>query len=237
MPPCPFPARSDNSYRWRSNWADAQEATFAGGEQVRQLVEEQGPGFQERQIHNDPRWIGNVVAPTPAPGASERATTPDTSTGPRHRRWGDSDVKEEADLQRALDLSAADQTDPPLVGPFDTQVAPPAAAGDSPGGAAVELGPWKNYKGGNDQPIPVPDYFPRPQTRRANSREGDPRGGTGRKRSVSFGDSRGRNREPRQRQQPPLSILRSPPAAPAPSGNLPGLADSSPEQRKRTQDF
>ena len=55
MPECPFPARSDYPHRWRGNWADAQEASFAEDEQVRQLVEEQGPGFQERQIHNDSR--------------------------------------------------------------------------------------------------------------------------------------------------------------------------------------
>ena len=132
MPACPFPARSEVPY-WRNPDFESQGGSFAAEDRERQLVEEQGSKFRERQLHLDPRRVGNRTAPTPASGASEQATTPDTSGGPRNRRWGDSDTKEEADLQMAIDLSNADQLDPPLAGPYDQycyryQVAPPAAA-------------------------------------------------------------------------------------------------------------
>ena len=138
-----------------------------------------------------------------------------------------------------------------MLGKFDVAwETPPAAAGTPPSGEAVESGSWATYNRKSTErtsPIPVPSLSPRPQTRRAYSREPGPREEPGsRKRSVSYSrfvDSTGRDRSARTRHSPisnhtrPPSTLRQPSADPDFGGNLPGLNTSSTDQHKRTQDY
>ena len=176
MPTCPF-RRSDYPRYNDGPRVGIPEAWRREDAHARRIAAEEGPAFQNRQVHHDPTVVGHAASTSHSHGWAKHHNDnqwPGASASVP-RRFGQTDVAEEHAFQRTMAESVADMSDAtPAVGPGSTpgplpagQRAPPAAAGNPPGGAAVEKGYWTAYNNQSRErtsPLVVPTTPPHVST-------------------------------------------------------------------------